>query len=95
MISILLVSFVSLIGIFVLAIKKKQLEDILLYLVSFSIGTLLGGSFIHLIPESIEIINELTSIYTLIGLLLFFLLEKIVHWRHCHNVASDEHPHSF
>lgn len=95
MLSIFLVSLVSLVGVVVLAIKKEKLESYLLYLVSFSIGTLLGGAFIHLIPESIEVIGESTSVYILLGLLMFFLLEKIIHWRHCHHIADQDHPHSF
>jgi zinc and cadmium transporter len=93
--SVLIVSLISLAGVVGLYFSEKKLQKILIYLVSLSAGTLLGGAFLHLIPESMEEIGEQTSLYVLIGFLLFFVLEKIVHWRHCHKVACDKHPHAF
>ncbi|MFH1299363.1 MAG: ZIP family metal transporter [Patescibacteria group bacterium] len=86
--SVLLVSALSLIGILALLFKKNHLQAILLLLVAFSAGALLGGAFLHLIPES-----HMSPLYILAGILLFFILEKIVHWRHCHKVSCDDHPH--
>lgn len=92
---ILFVSLISLVGILTLFFKKKKLEKILIYLVSLSIGTLLGGSFIHLVPESLESGLAYAPVLILLGILLFFILEKAIHWRHCHEVACDDHPHAF
>ncbi len=78
-----IISLISLIGIITLAIKQKLLEKILLILVSLSAGTLIGGAFLHLIPEAIEL-SKSAMLYVVIGFILFFLIEKILHWRHCH-----------
>ncbi|MBS3101953.1 ZIP family metal transporter [Candidatus Woesearchaeota archaeon] len=94
-ISVLLVSFISLIGALTLLFKKINLKNILLFLVSFAAGALLGDSFIHLLPEAVEesgFTLEL-SIYLLLGILIFFILEKFIHWRHCHLPTTNEHPH--
>ena len=50
---------------------------------------------IHLIPEAFEElgINLATSLYILLGILLFFILEKILRWHHCHLPASSGHLH--
>lgn len=89
--SVLVVSVVSLIGVVTFSWQKNKLEKILLSLVSFSAGTLLGDAFIHLIPESMGLDNEAVSIYILSGLLFFFVLEKFIHWRHCHESGCPEH----
>ncbi len=49
--STLFVSLISLIGIFTLTLSDKSLKRILLVLVGFSAGALMGGAFLHLIPE--------------------------------------------
>lgn len=95
--SVILVSLISLVGFFVLPIKKEKLEKILVYVVSFAAGTLLGDAFIHLIPESYEKNHNalFVSLSILSGIISFFVLEKFIHWRHCHVVASEKHPHPF
>ncbi|MFZ5982083.1 MAG: ZIP family metal transporter [Patescibacteria group bacterium] len=95
--SVFLVSLLSLAGASFLLFQKERVAKMMIYLVSLSAGTLLGDAFIHLIPESFEIFENSLQVSLLIlsGILLFFLLEKIIHWRHCHEVASDNHPHPF
>ncbi len=95
--SVILVSMISLIGILALSIKESILKRILIVLVSFSAGALLGDAFIHLLPEIVEeegFVLEI-SLYTLSGILVFFVLEKLIFWRHCHVLTSDEHIHTF
>lgn len=92
--SVLLVSLISLIGILTVAIKKAYIEKILLFFVSFAAGALLGDVFFHLLPEMAEEGLALSgSFYILLGILLFFILEKVVHWRHCHLAATSGHTH--
>ncbi len=93
--SVLIISLVSLVGVFALSISREKLKKILIYLVSFAAGTLLGDAFIHLIPEAYEGFGSTSAIpvYILAGILIFFVLEKFVHWRHCHEIACDDHPH--
>lgn len=96
LISVIFVSLVSLVGVFTLAVNQKRLYKFLIYLVSFSAGALMGDAFIHLIPESFEVKNRIIpSILILLGILLFFVLEKIMHWRHCHEKPCENHPHHF
>ncbi|MHA1409603.1 MAG: ZIP family metal transporter [Candidatus Odinarchaeia archaeon] len=98
LIAVLIVSVISLIGVFTLAVDKKRLKKIVQYFVSFAAGTLLGGAFIHLIPESFETLPDsylLVSFSIIAGIVMFFILEKIIQWRHCHIPTSEEHPHSF
>lgn len=96
--AILLVSLVSLVGIGFLSFSDKWLKKITLLLVSFSAGALLGSSFFHLLPEALhDFSGEEGSLFVWIavvsGLLIFFILEKIIHWRHCHVPTCKEHPH--
>lgn len=64
-------------------------------LVSFAIGTMLGATFLGLLPNAIEApgVAEPHAITTtvLLGLLAFFLLEKMVIWRHCHVDECEAH----
>lgn len=95
--SVLAVSLISLIGIVTLSISTKRLHKILVYFVSFAAGALLGDVFIHLIPELIEGNNFTlqTSFLILGGILIFFSIEKIVHWQHCHIPQNGGHNHPF
>jgi zinc and cadmium transporter len=96
LVSVFLVSLISIIGIITLSIKADRLKKILIYMVSFSAGALFGDAFIHLLPELVE--EGLTlnySLFILFGILLFFSLEKVVHWRHCHMPITREHVHPF
>lgn len=94
-ISVLIISLISLVGIFTLSINTKVLKKILLILVSFAAGSLLGDVFIHLIPEMVKNggFSLLASLFLLLGIMVFFVLEKILHWRHCHVPTSENHPH--
>lgn len=95
LISVFIVSLISLVGIFTLLVKEDKIKKILLFLVSFSAGALFGGAFIHLLPEAIEEFgfSLKISVYLILGILIFFILEKFIHWRHCHIPTSKEHPH--
>jgi len=96
LISILVISLVSLIGIITLPIKIKKLKTILFFLISFAAGALLGDTFIHLIPETAESgFGILASIAVTSGILIFFILEKFIQWRHCHMPISKGHAHPF
>jgi len=82
---------ISLIGIFFLFLKDKTLKKILLILVSFSAGSLFGGAFVHLIPEAFKELPAIfVSIVILLGIVIFFVIEKFIHWRHCHNIECEE-----
>lgn len=94
--STLLISLIALIGIISLSIKQKILERITLILVSLSAGALMGGAFFHLIPEAVEqTMNTDLFYYVMLGFLLFFFIEKIFHWRHCHKGRCDIHTFTY
>lgn len=82
-------SVVSLIGGVVLLFKEKLVLKASHFFASFAAGTLLGAAFFDLLPEASEERGD-TNIFlwTLIGILVFFLLERFIHWFHHHH----EHP---
>ncbi|MFH0779638.1 MAG: ZIP family metal transporter, partial [Parcubacteria group bacterium] len=83
---------ISLIGVFTLVLKKEKLEKVLLYLVSFSVGALFGDVFLHIIPQISDqnkFSFKIGSLF-LSGIIIFFIIEKFVHWHHCH-LAEHEH----
>jgi zinc and cadmium transporter len=97
LISVIAVSLVSLIGVISLSLNDARLAKILLYLVSFSAGSLFGDAFIHLVPEAIEgnRLGASVSVLIIFGILFSFGVERFLQWRHCHIPTSTEHPHSF
>lgn len=61
------------------------------WLISYAVGTLLGVSLLALLPEALDQIEPLNALGTLlVGVLAFFLLEKLVIWRHCHSSQECE-----
>ena len=88
----LIISLLSLIGMVTLSLSNKILGKIVILLLSLSAGTLLGGAFFHLLPEAIhELGADLALQVSLGSFLLFFLVEKILHWRHCHKPGCKIH----
>ena len=99
LIATILVSAISLIGVLTLFFKKEILDKILLTLVSFSAGGLLGGAFFHLLPDSIEELglDRLLEIFLFLifGFCIFFILEQFINWHHHHDCVSCEKVASF
>jgi zinc and cadmium transporter len=62
-------------------------------LVSYAIGALLGAAFLEIIPEAFETAKSAQSMAAtlLAGILIFFVLEKLVLWRHCHVEECEAH----
>lgn len=91
-ISVIVVSLISLLGLFTLSVSKHFTKRIVTFLVAFSAGALLGDVFIHLLPElaSTGFLNLETSLYILAAIVLFFILERYVHWHHHHNNEHDD-----
>ena len=94
--STFLVTLISLVGIFTLAIKKNLLQKILFCLIGFSAGALIGGAFLHILPEVLEKTKSgLTFHYVILGIVIFFLMERYFYWRHCHDGVCDIHAFSY
>lgn len=91
-----LISLGAFMGVFTLAMNEKKLENILLFLVSLSAGALMGGAFLHLLPEAAEKI-ESENIFgiVLLSFIFFFFVEKLLHWRHCHRGHCDIHSFGY
>lgn len=90
--SVVAVSLVSLIGVLSLPFKENKMSGFLLYFVSFSAGALFGDVFIHLLPQAAA--NGLTlqiSLYVLLGVVISFFIERVIHWHHCHHSAHHTH----
>jgi zinc and cadmium transporter len=94
LISVILVSLISLIGIFFLSLKENVLKKYVSIFISLAVGALLGDAFIHIIPEAFKNSPNITttSIFIIIGILIFFILEKFLHWHH-HGEDEDQSKH--
>ena len=65
-------------------------------LISFAIGALLGAAFLDVLPEAVVATGDatMTMAVVLAGILAFFVMEKLVLWRHCHIESCEGHePH--
>ena len=95
-VSVIIVSIISLLGVFTLSLKEQFLRKYIFIFISLAVGALLGDAFIHLIPESLESASNpaMVSILIIAGILIFFILEKFLHWHH-HGEDKNElniHP---
>jgi zinc and cadmium transporter len=95
LLSVILVSLISITGILFIFMKKKSLDKVLIFLVALSAGSLLGGAFLHLLPEIVDNTGFSLNIAFLVlgGIVFFFIIENFIHWRHCHIQTCDEHQH--
>jgi len=79
----------------VLYLPERIVNKALPFSVSFATGALLGVSFVGLIPHALESAGaenfHALSVTILAGLMVFFLLEKMVLWRHCHHNDCEGH----
>jgi zinc and cadmium transporter len=95
LVAVAIVSGISLVGAASLVVREKLLRNILIVLVAFAAGALLGDAFLHLLPETVEVKGEFgvsTSFAVLAGVSSFFVLEKGLHWHHSH-IGHDETVH--
>ena len=89
--SSLLMSAIALVGSITLILKEETLQRILLPLVAFAAGSLIGGAFFHMIPAAIAHAGNTTSVYVwiLAGFSAFFAMEQLFHWHHCHRAEAS------
>lgn len=91
LVSVSLVSLISLVGIFTLSIDEQKLKQWLFYLVAFSAGALLGDVFLHILPEMTkQSLGAKEGGYMLVGILVFFILERFILWHHSHSEHKEE-----
>ncbi len=91
------VSLGGLLGVITMFVNQGKLTKLLLPTISLSAGALMGGAFLHLLPESADYL-EPKQLYGLVlsAFIAFFLIEKVLHWRHCHKGgACDIHTFGY
>ena len=85
-----LISLLSFAGVLTLMFGIQKLDRVIPLLISLAVGALFGDALIHLLPESFENSpsSALTSLYVILGILTFFLMERYLHWHHEHHEHS-------
>lgn len=89
--SSVLMSAIALVGAITMTFSERTRERLILPLVAFSAGSLLGGAFFHMIPEAVERSpgDRRVYLWVLGGFAVFFALEQFLHWHHWHDAAQD------
>jgi len=91
-----LISICVWVAVLFLFFKKETLSKITMLLVSLSAGALIGGAFLHLLPEASEKMEpEKLFFVVLSAFVIFFLIEKLFHWRHCHKENCEIHTFGY
>lgn len=95
-VSVLIVSLLSLLGLIAFPFGEKKIQKFLIWAVAFAAGTLLGDAFLHLIPESYgKDSGNSVALSLMGGMLAFFVLEKFIHWHHCHDIDCEQNNPTF
>ena len=84
-------SAIALIGGVTLVLKPETLDRLLIPLVAFAAGSLIGGAFFHMIPVAYTSNQNVLEIGVAVvaGFTAFFILEQFFHWHHCHRAPGD------
>ncbi|MHA1914166.1 MAG: ZIP family metal transporter [Promethearchaeota archaeon] len=101
---IIIISFLSLIGLFMISLKERTLDKVLFVLVAFATGSILATALFDLIPESLHHLEELNAggagisvslifIFIIVGFVIFFVVERFIYWFHGH--AHEEEENKF
>ncbi len=86
-----LMSGISLLGAVTFLLPARVQQRLLLPLVAFSAGSLLGSAFFHMLPAAIQAAGNTLAvwIWVLAGFSLFFAFEQLLHWHRCHHAHGD------
>ncbi|MFX1446371.1 MAG: ZIP family metal transporter, partial [Promethearchaeota archaeon] len=98
---IFLIGSLSLVGLFMISIKEKILDNILIILVAFGTGTILATALFGLIPEALHHLEELNAqggninenslfLIVIIGFVVFFVIERFIYWFHGHAHGTED-----
>lgn len=87
----LAMSSIAFIGGLTLILKEPTLKRLIVPLVAFASGSLIGGALFHMIPASVEKMAGAFEIYLWIaaGFVVFLILEQLLQWHHCHKAVSE------
>lgn len=97
LIASIVISAVSFIGVITLLLSDKVLNSLLLLLIGLSAGALIGGAFLHMLPEAVRQTPDHHFVFLLVivGFVFFFVLEHYLHWRHCHKEQCEIHVFAY
>lgn len=96
LLAVILVSLISLVGATLFFLRIKTVEKAIFPLVAFASGSLLGAAFLNLLPEALDQISGTTVFpIVLFGIVIFFVLERMLYWHHCHNGICEVHPFTY
>lgn len=85
-------SLIALVGSVTLVLGRAVLERLMLPLVAFAAGSLLGGAFFHMLPTALLARPPSVAFaWTAVGFSVFLALEQFLHWHHCHRASSGCH----
>lgn len=99
MASVLIVSLISFVGILALSLKQSVLNNLLFILVAFATGTLLAAGLLDILPEALDsgeargITGLSVFTFVLLGILVFYAIERFIHWHHHHHREAEHHHH--
>lgn len=84
-------SAIAMVGSITLVLNPVTLNRLMLPLVAFAAGSLVGGAFFHMIPAALDAnISSLgIGLAVVTGFTVFFALEQVLHWHHCHRAQTD------
>lgn len=83
-------SAIALVGSVTLVLRESTLQKVLLPLVAFAAGSMIGGALFHMLPASLVSLSPQTTFaWAAAGFALFFALEQFLHWHHCHRASAQ------
>jgi zinc and cadmium transporter len=89
--SSVLMSAIALTGSVTLVMSEATRQRLMLPLVAFAAGSLIGGALLHMIPAALDggVSAATTLVWVLAGFVVFFALEQFLHWHHCHRASTS------
>jgi zinc and cadmium transporter len=90
----LAMSSLALVGSLTLILPERRLERLIMPLVAFAAGSLIGGALFHMLPEAVDVLGNRLAVYVWLvsGFATFFVLEQYLQWHHCHRPVSRHGP---
>jgi zinc and cadmium transporter len=93
------ISLTAWVGILTLYLREELLDELLLGMVALAAGSLIGGAFLHLLPNAIAEAGAEDTLplflYLIAGFCLFYVLEQFLHWHHHHGTTHEHEPVSY
>lgn len=93
--SVIIVSLISFAGVSFLAFGEEKVKKYVEIFISLAVGALMGDAFIHIIPETFEKFSNktLAGILIIMGIIIFLVMEKFLHWHHHEDDTIEHHLH--